>query len=254
MNKLIEIKKLTYYDLFNNFNITLPKDNLIYLAGPNNCGKTTLVRILNKRLKSKFIININEEELDQSNLIDYYKEIECLIPNEISINNTLEEKILKYNTKVKVDKLIKDLKLTKYKKTNINNLDIKNKIKLQLLLSLLKKPTLLVIDNIMSYFDKDEVEELNNILKEYIKTYKVTILITTINLNNTINSDYLIIMIDNNIILEGKPLEVLDKDNIINKVGLDLPFMIDLSSKLRDYNLIEKIEIDKERLIDTLWK
>ena len=106
----------------------------------------------------------------------------------------------------------------------------------------------------MSYFDKDEVEELNNILKEYIKTYKVTILITTINLNNTINSDYLIIMIDNNIILEGKPLEVLDKDNIINKVGLDLPFMIDLSSKLRDYNLIEKIEIDKERLIDTLWK
>ena len=35
MNKLIEIKKLTYYDLFNNFNITLPKDNLIYLAGPS---------------------------------------------------------------------------------------------------------------------------------------------------------------------------------------------------------------------------
>ena len=51
-----------------------------------------------------------------------------------------------------------------------------------------------------------------------------------------------------------EPLKVLEKDNIINKVDLDLPFMIDLSSKLRDYDLIKEIELDKESLINKLWK
>ena len=54
--------------------------------------------------------------------------------------------------------------------------------------------------------------------------------------------------------LYGEPITVLSKDNIINKAGLDIPFMIDLSVKLKDYNLLNKIELDKERLIDTLWK
>ena len=102
--------------------------------------------------------------------------------------------------------------------------------------------------------DKVEVEQLNKLLKDYIKKYKTTIIITTINLENTINSDYLIIIDDNKIILEGKPLEILGKDNIINKVGLDLPFMIDLTTKLKDYDLIKDIEIDKEKLINKLWK
>ena len=127
-------------------------------------------------------------------------------------------------------------------------------IKLQLLITLLRKPKVLFIDNIMSYFSKEEVNELNSILKDYIKEYKTTIVITTIDLNNTIESDYLIIFNDNKIVLEGEPLKVLEKDNIINKVDLDLPFMIDLSSKLRDYDLIKEIELDKEKLINTLWK
>ena len=99
-----------------------------------------------------------------------------------------------------------------------------------------------------------EVKELNNVLKEYIKEYKTTIVITTIDLNNTIDADYLIIMNENKIVLEDEPLKVLEKDNVINKVSLDLPFMIDLSSKLRDYDLIKEIELDKERLINKLWK
>ena len=146
------------------------------------------------------------------------------------------------------------MKLTKYKKTQISNLDAKNKIKLQLLLSLLKKPKLLLLDDIMSFFNKEEVEQLNKLFKDYIKKYKTTIIITTINLENTINSDYLIIIDDNKILLEGKPLEILGKDNIINKVGLDLPFMIDLTTKLKDYDLIKDIETDKDKLINKLWK
>ena len=79
---------------------------------------------------------------------------------------------------------------------------------------------------------------------------------TTSNLEDTINCDY-IYVIDNNVIaVEGKPIEVLQKDNILNRIGLELPFMIDLSVKLRDYDLIDDIDINMniDRMVDILWK
>ena len=54
--------------------------------------------------------------------------------------------------------------------------------------------------------------------------------------------------------IEGNPIEIVEKDNIMNKAGLNLPFMIDLSVKLRDYELINCIEQDKDRMVDLLWK
>ena len=88
-----------------------------------------------------------------------------------------------------------------------------------------------------------------------LKTIKnLTIVYTTDNLEETVNSDYLYILSSGEIILEGAPLKVLEKDNILNKLGLDLPFMIDLSVKLKDYDLIDSIEQDMDRMVDILWK
>ena len=255
MSNNIEIKKLSFNNVFNNFSISFPIGKLIYVSGPNNCGKTTLIRTLSKKISAKYSILISNKELDKSDILNYNNTIECIIPKEIVFNNkTVGEEINNYNNSTESKELIKKMKLTKLLKTNISKLEEKNKVKLQLLLSLLKNKKYIFMDNIMSYFNKEEVYELNDILKEYIKKNKATIIITTIDLNNTINSDYLVIIYNNEIVLEGEPLKVLEKDNIINKVGLDLPFMIDLSSKLKDYDLIKEIELDKERLINKIWK
>ena len=44
--------------LFENLNILVPKDNFITISGPNNCGKTTLLRILNREIitENKIVI------------------------------------------------------------------------------------------------------------------------------------------------------------------------------------------------------
>ena len=101
------------------------------------------------------------------------------------------------------------------------------------------------------YLNKNDVIEIINMLKT-IKN--LTIVYTTDNLEETVNSDYLYILSSGEIILEGAPLKVLEKDNILNKLGLDLPFMIDLSVKLKDYDLIDSIEQDMDRMVDILWK
>ena len=77
---------------------------------------------------------------------------------------------------------------------------------------------------------------------------------TISNLELSIKSDYLYVIGNNkSIILEGIPKTVLEKDNILNKNGIELPFIIDLSVKLKDYNLVDNIYYDDESLINDLW-
>ena len=55
------------------------------------------------------------------------------------------------------------------------------------------------------------------------------------------------------ILLEGLPLEVMKEENILNKIGLSLPYMADLSVKLIDFDLLDNIENDIEELVRKLW-
>ena len=76
----------------------------------------------------------------------------------------------------------------------------------------------------------------------------------TNNLEEVLEANYLYILNKGKIAMEGTPLEVLKQDNKLNKLGLELPLMVDLSVKLHDYDLLKDIIIDMDRMVDTLWK
>ena len=95
-----------------------------------------------------------------------------------------------------------------------------------------------------------------SVLKKFQEKMDLTIIITTSNLEMALQSDYIYVIDNNTIALEGPPLGVLQKDNILNRLGLELPFIVDLSVKLRDYDLISDISmnIDIEGMVSLLWK
>ena len=44
------------------------------------------------------------------------------------------------------------------------------------------------------------------------------------------------------------------EDKLIGRLNLELPFMVDLSNKLKLYGLLDEVIIDMDRMVDTLWK
>ena len=64
----------------------------------------------------------------------------------------------------------------------------------------------------------------------------------------------LIILNKGEIILDDDATTSLTKDSLLNKAGLDLPFMIDLSTKLKYYNLLDDVELEMNRMVEKLWK
>jgi len=264
MENIIKVENLSYNNIFKNFNLNIKDNSFISISGNNKCGKTTLIKILSGDIKTNNDVTIYDKYLNDYSITELYKEIGTVISsNIIFLLNTVKEELMyvldnldldKEEKKKRYKEIIKKLKLNKYQLENPNNLCINLKIKIELAKVLLTKPKIILLDDICYKMTKEETGEMLDFLKEYQKEECCTIIMTTSNLNETLYSDYLYILNDGNIALEGIPVEVLKEDNTLNKLGLNLPFMIDLSVKLMDYELIDKIELDMDVLVNKLWK
>ena len=160
---------------------------------------------------------------------------------------------------LKITKLVrdisKDLKITKLLKSKIEELDNYEKVRVQLASLLVSSPKLLLLDDPCLYLSSLEKEDFMRIL-EQLRTTGITIVLASSSLDEviyTINST--VYVLDNgSIVSSGDMLEVLSNDSLLNKVGLELPFMVDLSVKLEYYNLVNKITLSPLGLVESLWK
>ena len=234
MSKEISIENLSN-NVVENFSISFDNNNFYVISGPNRSGKSSLLKYINKNYNSTLIDNFIYFEKD-------------LVINEIKLalinNNLLNKEYLSH--------IIRKYNLEDIKNIEINNLSLENKIYLKLIISIINNSNIILLDNIDNYVSKDLMFKIIEIVNS-IKENKI-IIMTLTNLEYSLDVDYLYIINNSKIILKDKPIKVLEKDNIINKVGLDLPFMVDLSTKLRDYNLLDTIITDMDGMIDLLWK
>lgn len=258
----LEILGLSYQNILNNLSLAFENEKFITISGPNNCGKTTLIRIIGNEISISNSIIIYGQKQEDYKITDLANIVRTIIPLEITfIQETVEEELLyqlpsdlpKDIRKKTVKDILKKFKLTKLSTTSVERLSDEEIIRLQLALAAIKNPKIIMIDNLSPYFSKKELLDLVDTIKEINKEDKVTIIMITSNLDVALKSDYLYVINNHEIIIEGNPTEVLEKDNILNKAGLNLPFMMDLSVKLRDYDLIKEIELDMDRMVDTLW-
>ena len=247
MEVTLNINNVNYGESLLDISMYIDKNKITSIAGANNSGKTTLIKIIGRVFDTTSNIIFDGKSIYDYKLTDYIKFVGVIIPKEIT--NEYNE-----DTKSKIDYIISGLKIKRLINKNINQLTSKELILSQLALSLVNDKKLLLIDNIDYYFNDNELKKINIFLKNYIKDFGLTVIYTTTNLNQALYSDYLYIIDKGRVLLKGEPITVLQNDNIINKAGLDVPFMIDLSVKLRDYDLINKIIQDKERLVDEIWK
>lgn len=247
MKEQLVIKKLRYKDIFQDFYLTIYTNTINFLSGPNSCGKTTLCRILNKEIKN-YTGFIND--LDNIGLIS--DKIEFVSDNiEDEILFVCDNNAVKARTrKEKVNSLCKKYSLNKHQQ--LKDITFLEQLKVLIALEEVKKTKVLLMDNILEKLTPEEVKELMTLLKKTKKD--ITIIISVHNLDYVLYGDYLHIINDKQIMFSDEVLKVLRNDSKLNKIGLKLPFIADLSLKLKYYDLTPGIETSMNRLVRELWK
>lgn len=269
MANILEIKNLDYKygktTIFKDFSLAVEEGSYVGIAGNNNSGKTTLIKIISGLLPSKNAVTIGYSYVDSTRIHDNSKRLGVVFGS--SFNSFLFDDVYKEmafpleNLNIPVDKIEKSvIELAKTfgisKLLDKKTIDLTNseKQEVQLVISLLHKPDILLLDNPFSMMNKKTKDRIMGALKKYQKENKLTIILATTNLEDVLDTDYLYILNDGDIIIEGKPLDVFEEDTILNKLGFSLPFMVDLSLKLKFYELLDNIEVDMNRMVDVLWK
>lgn len=262
---IMQIKNLSYQKILTNLSMNIEKGKFIAVSGSNNSGKTTLIKLIGGLIPCENMIIINDSYIEKLNkntlfniegivlLNDKINFILNTVHDEImlvldNLNLPEKEKLSRYN------KIIKLLDLKSYEKINPNSLNRTNKIKVLLALAVIHNPQILLLDDLCLMMTKKEKNTILSILKLLNKKENMTIIMATGSLEEAIACDYLYILDKGNIVIQGKPLEILKDDNIINRLGLEIPFMVDLSVKLKDYDLLDDVILDMDGMVNVLWK
>lgn len=256
MEVILNINNIKYKDIFSDLSIYVEKNKITNISGQNKCGKTTLLRILNREIVNDFNIVLRDKSIYDYTLEEYSKRVQVVFPMEILYREETAEDVLcaSEEGKEKRNFVINALKLERILKSELSTLSLKALILIQIAKAIINSSELVVLDSLDSFFSKEELSSIYFLFKKCIEKYNLTFIITSVGLEETLYADELLIINEGKIILHGEPLTVLEKDNILNKAGLDIPFIIDLSVKLKDYDLIDRIMLDRNKLINTLWK
>ncbi len=262
MNKILSVKGLNYKAIFKDLNLNIEKNTFNLVTGSNKSGKTTLIKILSGIIEVKDTCFYNSSDITKLKSLEFATTFSYVIFNGnfnftfSTLNQELLYQLDKVNLtsserKMKYKHLVKIFELDNYMYEDINNLSYFNKIKGLVMCSVVKGPKVLLLDNILDDLSDGEGQEIIVSLK---RIGGMTVIIGADRLNLSPLFDYVHVIDKGEIILSGNPFEVLKEDSTLNKIGLSLPFMVDLSLKLKYYGLIDDIVLDMNRMVDSLWK
>jgi len=94
----------------------------------------------------------------------------------------------------------------------------------------------------------------SNKLFSFLKDNNILFINVTNDIELCLYTDYIIVCDEKNVLIEGSTLDVLKNEKLLKRLGINLPFVVELSLLLKDYGLVNKIYMDKESLVDELWK
>lgn len=210
--KVIEVKKLTkLYENkrgINNLNFTLDEGKILCIIGNNGAGKTTALKCIMNLLipdQGEILINGNSIFMDSKKYkksISYIPEVPIYY-NELTVYDHLKFIAMAYEMDYEeFDKKVK-FYASKYEVENylhcyFNELSKGTKQKIFLIMTLIKRSSLLILDEPFDGLDVFTVDKLINCLKE-LRNDSVSVIITSHNMDIVSEvSDYLLILKDSN--------------------------------------------------------
>lgn len=256
MANILKIENLNYKNILNNINIELVSGQFVSLVGPNGSGKTMLFKVLSGNYKYSGNVYFNNKKYD--NKYTFYISNEITFVSDIVYDNVIfslkclnisDDDILEIVTNIFNLFNINDLMYE-----NVYKLNYYEKVLINLISVLVCNPKVLLLDNAFSKLDNNEQNKIFKILKKLAVLKNILIINSSHRSDDILFSDKVIIMDKGKVIMSGLTVSMLDNEKLFTKLGIELPFLVDLSIKLRYYNLLDKIVFSAKDMVNMLWK
>lgn len=264
---IIKVKNMSFrYDsdyIFKDFDLDIDPESFVCIIGKNGSGKSTLAKILIGLYQAYGYITIDGYLLNNFYLKKIRRIFSVCFDNadDHLIGETVKDDLafslenLEYakdEIENSIASIAKKFKLESILEKSPDELNSSEKEKLAIASSLIHNPKILLLDESIHKLTSSDKKLVFKILKEYQREQKLTVILITHNLEDTLYADRIIVLDKGNIVLDDTKENIYGDDKL-EKLGFKLPFIVKLSHNLMLYNLIDKIYFDEKELVNKLW-
>ncbi len=249
-----------------NLSFSVQKGEWLAIVGHNGSGKSTLARILNGLLLPQTgTVTIEDIQLNENTIWEVRKKIGMVFqnPDNQFVGTTVKDDIAfgMENNGIpreimtsRIDRVINMVKMGEFLEHEPHQLSGGQKQRVAIAGVLAVQPDLIILDEATSMLDPIGRIEVLETIKKIKNESNITVLSITHDLEEAARADRMIVMNQGKLFAEGSPDEIFALDEKLVEIGLDLPFSVKVSKKLRSMGVpLTKNHITEEGLVDELW-
>ena len=243
---------------FKNYNLKITLTPFINIIGSMDSSKGLLLKSMINQ------INGNQIYLDDKMVSSY--DIDFLRKNIAAVMKSSEFKteyvkeelvyyqnILGFSKDIcyrNVNDFIKFFKLDDIIESKISNLTTYEQAYIKILSLLIIKPSIIGIEDLLTYLKDDEKLKII----KYAKNNNISILNITSNAEELLYGTDIIILNKKEVIAYDKTENILSDSKLLSSIGMNEPFIVELSANLNYYDLLKKKYFSMKTLVGELWK
>ena len=267
--KMIEVKDLTFsYDnqrnAVENVSFSIEKGSYTTIIGHNGSGKSTIAKLLIGLLeKNRGTILIDDIELKEDTLYRVREKTGIVFqnPDNQFIGSTVADDIAfglenhcvdPQKMQPLIEQFAAKVNMSKYLNSEPTRLSGGQKQRVAIAGVLAMAPEILIFDESTSMLDPQGKAEINRLIQEIHQQTNMTMISITHDIEEVAMADYVIVMDDGHIVMEGKPSEVLMHQEALIKLKLEIPFASKMSNLLAKEGIEVASLLSTERLVEEL--
>lgn len=264
MGEIIKINSMSFeyisdeeqFKAIDNLKLDIKEGEFVAIIGHNGSGKSTLSKNLNAILTptSGDIIIDGMNTKDEDKLWDIRQTAGMVFQNpDNQIVATIVEEDVAFGpenlgiepSKIKelVEYSLKSVGMYEFRDRQPHLLSGGQKQRVAIAGIIAMKPKCIIFDEATAMLDPYGRKEVLNTIKKLNKEDNITILYITHFMEEVVDADIVIVMEKGKKILEGTPVEVFSNIETLKSIGLDVPYMTELSYLLKKEGLNIKEDI-----------
>ena len=266
---MIEIKNLNFsYDnevVFNQLNLSIKKGEFVAIIGHNGSGKSTLAKLLvGLEASAGGEISVAGIRLHDDSIDDIRKNVSIVFQNPENqfVGATVADDIAfglenrqvpREEMTLLVSKYVEEMGLVGLEDVAPHDLSGGQKQRTAIAGALAVGAEVLILDEATSMLDPAGRTDIMKLVRELAQDEERTIIMITHHLDEAVYADKVIVFNEGQVIKSGSPFRVFTNDlEILEAVGLDVPFATRASKHLYQQSIIKKICLTNEELIREL--
>lgn len=249
-----------------NCSFTIKPNESVAIIGHNGSGKSTIAKLMNGLLfPEKGTITVNGKVLSEKTVWDIRKDIGMVFQNpdnqfvgatvQDDVAFGLENRGIERTEMIKrIDEALSVVRMSEYMYTEPHRLSGGQKQRVAIAGVIAIIPKVLILDEATVMLDPKGRLEIMETIQKLQKEMDVSLIAITHDLNEILKVKKIIVLNKGEIWNIGTPREIISKGPELKKIGLDIPFITELSNEMKDLGIqLEKEPLSMEEMLEELW-